>query len=333
VVGAIRGSNTIEGYTVSLGAASAIVDGAPVPADVPEDSREAVRGYRDALSWVMHTSEMDFFRHSETVLSLLHFTMMRHWPERSPGRYRRSGIIVTGDDPVQPAYVGPAAEEVPRLMAELAEWLVDDSSKIHVLVRGAMAHLNLVAIHPWRDGNGRMARCLQTLLIARDGRLAPEFCSIEEWLGQPTNTLAYYAALSEVQHGSYQPARNAHSWVRFCLRAHHRQAQLVDRRLAFGREVWVAIESLVERSGLGERVMSALYAAATDQLRREVYQQTEQLSRDQAIRDIRQLERAGLVEAVGYGPTLHYIAAGGAKQIADDVTTAVRRPAVEPYGG
>ncbi|MEU5786036.1 Fic family protein [Micromonospora lupini] len=68
-----------------------------------------------------------------------------------------------------------------------------------------MAHLNLVKIHPWRDGNGRMSRCLHTLVLARDGVLAPEFSSIEEWLGVGRNTYAYHDALGEVGGPTWQP--------------------------------------------------------------------------------------------------------------------------------
>lgn len=56
------------------------------------------------------------------------------------------------------------------------------------LVRAAVAHFILVRIHPWADGSGRMSRALQTLLLAREGVMAPEFSSIEEWLGQASNT-------------------------------------------------------------------------------------------------------------------------------------------------
>src|SRR4029453_510499 len=139
-----------------------------------------------------------------------------------------------------------------------------------------------------------LSRSLQTLVIARERRLAAEFCSIEEWLGHELNTLAYYPALNAVQQGSFQPERDAHSWIRFCLRAHHRQAQVVDRRLEYGRDVWVRVEELAERRSMDERVVPALSAAATDQVRREVYQRDEGLSRDQAIRDIRRLEQAEL---------------------------------------
>ena len=79
------------------------------------------------------------------------------------------------------------------------------------MIRAAMAHLNLVMIHPFRDGNGRMARCLQTLVLAREGILSPEFSSIEEYLGR--NTQAYYDVLADAGAGHWQPERDARPWV------------------------------------------------------------------------------------------------------------------------
>lgn len=329
--GAILGSNSIEGYTVELSTATAVVDGAAIPASVPEESREAVLGYRDALTWSMHTADMEFFAHSEVAFSALHFMMLRFWRDKSPGRYRRGGIMVTGDDPLAPAFVGPDPREVPGLMGELVEWLNEGDLDAPLLVRAAMAHLNLVTIHPWRDGNGRMSRCVQTLVLARGGRLAPEFCSIEEWLGRDINTLDYYRTLRETRR-SHQPDRDASGWVRFCLRAHHLQAQVVDRRLRHSRDVWSALDGLGRRRGFKERMVFALHAAAMGQLRREVYQDEEGLSRDQAVRDIRQLEQAGLVEPVGYGTTLYYVAAGEAKDVTDAAAVPLTAPPVEPYG-
>ena len=59
-----------------------------------------------------------------------------------------------------------------------------------------MAHLHLAMIHPCRDGNGRLARVVQSLVLAREGILAPQFCSIEEYLGRFTSD--YHAVLAEV---------------------------------------------------------------------------------------------------------------------------------------
>jgi Fic family protein len=331
VAGAIQGSNSIEGYTVSLSAASAIVTGASIPADVPESTREAVLGYRDALTWSLHASAADYFTYSEMLLSTLHYMMVRHQPDKRPGRYRTGGVIVTGDDPLTPAYTGPDAAHVPGLMRELVEWLNQTDPDSPPLVRAAMAHLHLVMIHPWRDGNGRMSRCLQTLAIARGGTIAPEFCSIEEWLGRDINTLDYYRTLRQTGAGSYHPERSAHEWVRFNLRAHHLQAQVVTRRLKLAERTWGAMADLARRLGLHERVITALHTAAVDFLRRETYQRDEGLSRDQAVRDIRRLERAGLVQTVGYGQILHYVAAGEAREIFDAIVEELRGATTEPY--
>ncbi len=60
---------------------------------------------------------------------------------------------------------------------------------------GLLKSLHFTMIHPFRDGNGRMARYLQTLVLARDRVVAPVFSSIEEFLGR--NTQAYYRVLEE----------------------------------------------------------------------------------------------------------------------------------------
>ncbi|WP_433360455.1 Fic family protein [Streptosporangium sp. CA-115845] len=64
-------------------------------------------------------------------------------------------------------YEGPDAERVPELMAEPVAWLNEGDPAAPSYVRAAMAHFNLVSIHPWRDGNGSMSRALRTLLLDR----------------------------------------------------------------------------------------------------------------------------------------------------------------------
>ena len=86
-----------------------------------------------------------------------------------------------------------------------------------------MAHLHVVSVHPFADGNGRIARIVQSLVLAREGLLAPEFSSIEEYLGRQTND--YYRTLQQVQAGRYQPDRDTMPWVRFCVTAHIQQAR------------------------------------------------------------------------------------------------------------
>jgi Fic family protein len=166
------------------------------------------------------------------------------------------------------------------------------------MVRAAMAHLNLVMIHPFRDGNGRMARCLQTLVLARQGVLTPDFCSIEEYLGR--NTPAYYDVLSEVGGGRWQPDRDARGWLRFCLKAHYRQARTLLRRAEEAEQRWEALEAEASRRGLSERTIAALFNAALGyRIRNATYRAQADVSELVASRDLRALVEAGLLEPRG----------------------------------
>jgi Fic family protein len=286
------------------------------------------------LTYVLQAARFEVFTFHPMLLSALHFMVLRGDLERSPGRYRLGPIWVSGAPDNPPVYTGPDAERVPALMDELCGWLEDGDPESPVLVRAAMAHLNLVSIHPWRDGNGRMARCLHTLLLARHLILAPEFSSIEEWLGSsPHNTSMYYAALGEAQGGSFQPERDTHSWVRFCLRAHHLQAQLVRRRLEIAAEVWRALADLAAAAGLGERAVTALYAATRPGgARRATYMSDEGLTRDQAMRDLQRLKAAGLIEETGRGQSLRYFVAGPAARAEHAVRAPITsQPLRDPY--
>ena len=81
-----------------------------------------------------------------------------------------------------------------------------------------------------------MARCLQTLVLAREGIVSPVFSSIEEYLGQDTRS--YYDVLAEVGAGSWQPTRDTRPWIHYVLTAHLRQAKTVLRRTKEIETVW-----------------------------------------------------------------------------------------------
>ena len=289
---AIQGSNSIEGYQVSLEVAEDVV-GYEAPLEGVDSVLPEIVGYRDALRYVQQLADNPCFRYERMLLSALHFLMLDHHMDKSPGRYRSGEIFIRNDQTRQTRqirYEGPEPDLVSGLVDELLDWLNTGDLDLPVFVRAAMAHLNLVNIHPWRDGNGRMSRCLHTLLLARDGVLAPEFSSIEEWLGAGRNTYDYYEVLNEVGGRTWSPERDTHPWIRFCLRAHHMQAQLVEQRFDHYARLWLALEGLAHARSLPERTVNALFTAARGiRVRRTTYQRDADLSANQAIRDLRLL--------------------------------------------
>src|SRR5215212_2809100 len=109
---------------------------------------------------------------------------------------------------------------------------------------------------PFRDGNGRISRIVQSLVLARGGLGSPEFFSIEDHLG--SHTQEYYAALRETQGGSYQPQRDATGWVAFCLDAHLAQARQRLRQIEQAAARWELLEDLATRRGWPDRMVIGL---------------------------------------------------------------------------
>jgi len=323
----IQGSNSIEGYTVAEDDAAAAVDG-EVPFSADEKTFLEIQGYRQALGYVLAMSDTDYAAFDTTELRAMHYMMLSHDLGKTPGRYRKGPIYVVDERSGQNVYEGPDAAGVPALMESLAASLHTGLGSDPV-VRSAMAHLNLVMIHPFRDGNGRMARALATLVLARSDITEPEFSSIEEWLG--ANTQDYYAALALTGQGSWQPRDDAHLWLAFNLRAHHMQAQTVARRVTEAGQTWSELEELATRHGLPERSTDAMFDAALGyRVRRAGYVKHADVSDLTASRDLAALTSAGVLAAHGNGRGRYYAAGEPLREIRQR-RRADRSPLRDPY--
>jgi Fic family protein len=306
---AVQGSNSIEGYDASLDDVVAAVDGEPT-LSTDAETQVALIGYRDAMTYVLQIADDDAMKIDEGLLKSLHFMMLKHDLAKNPGKWRPGAIFVRRESTGEIVYEGPDFEQVPGLIQEMLTELEGDDC--HAIVKAAMAHLNLVMIHPYSDGNGRMARCLQTLVLARDKIVAPVFSSIEEFLGR--NTQTYYEVLGDVGQGSWHPENDARPWVRFCLRAHFLQARTLLQRRKEIEAVWLACFELAEKNGLAERCTAALIDAAYGfRVRRGSYQSGVKLSWAEEVpdvtasRDLKAMVEKGLLVPVGERRSRHYL--------------------------
>ena len=303
-----KSSIEIEGFHVPEADTLAVASGDVAP-DPGDDDRMALSCYARAMDHVGVMAGDPVFRWVDRVILDLHFDACYFQTDKDPGLYRVRGIEVTNPAGGPPAYVAPPHEDVPTLMSELVDWLEHRDLDAHVAVRAAMAHLHLVSVHPFRDGNGRISRIVQSLVLARDGLLAPEFVSIEEHLGR--NTGAYYAALQEVQGGAYQPHRDAAPWVRFCVEAHIEQARRRLDQLAEAGARWSALEALVAGRGWPDRLVIALEQSVFTGVDRASYIAEAQVSAPTASSDLRRLLDAGLLVQRGKGRNTRYVASEG----------------------
>lgn len=317
---AIQGSNSIEGYDVSVEDALAAIGGEE-PTEATVEDWQAVSGYRRAMTYVLQLAQDEHFDYTPQLLRSLHFMMTEYTFDASPGLWRPGPIWIRNDATGDIVYEGPPSEDVPALIEELTAGLSADD-ETPVLIRAAMAHLNLVMIHPYRDGNGRMSRCLQTLILAREQILAPQFSSIEEYLGQ--NTQPYYRVLQQVGGEAWQPERDARPWVRFCLEAHYIQANSVLRRVKESEEIWGRLEQLCRERHLPLRAIGALFDATLGmKVRNASYRASlrmwdEEISNQSATDDLRAMVEAGLLDRSGAKRGTFYVAAPPLKHIGEE---------------
>lgn len=323
---AIRGSNSIEGYNATLDDALAIVEDDNV-LDEQIETRMAIIGYRNALTYIFQAAADPYFEFSKQFLKSLHFMMTNYDMNKYPGQWRPGSIYIVDQPSGRAVYEGPDAEIVNDLVEELVEYL---KLKTHEppIVKAAMAHLNLTMIHPFKDGNGRMARALQTLVIALNGTIHPIFSSIEEWLGR--NTQEYYNILSITGQGTWNPSRSAKDWVRFCLTAHYQQAATLIRRNEEYTKLYEKIHDLIERNGLPERcIMSVFNAALGFKITNQRYRQDSEVSELVASRDLKKLSDAEILFPIGEKRGRIYRASHDMLQLRN--STRLRKILENPY--
>ncbi len=152
---AIQGSLAIEGNTLGEDEITAILEGRPViaPPREVQEARNALKAYDHFPNWNPASRGDLLAAHEMLMAGLLDF----------PGRFRRMGVGVFGGGEVH--HVAPPADRVPALMESLLSWL--HRTHEHPLIASSVFHYEFEFIHPFEDGNGRMGRLWQTLILAR----------------------------------------------------------------------------------------------------------------------------------------------------------------------
>ena len=151
----IRGSLAIEGNILSEEQIATILEGKPVAGPLRDlrEVRNAITAYDRYTTW-NPASERDLLEAHEVLMSGL---------LQAPGRYRSGPVVVMGREEIE--HIGPPARRVPRLMANLLAWV--GATDEHPLVASSVFHYEFEFIHPFEDGNGRLGRLWQTLLLSR----------------------------------------------------------------------------------------------------------------------------------------------------------------------
>ena len=207
----IHGSLAIEGNSLTEEQISTILDGKPViaPPREVQEVRNAIKAYDEFQRWHPEQQKDLLKAHETLMLGLLD----------APGHYRSSGVGVGGAGGL--VHVAPSPGRVPELMANLLGWLGETEE--HALIKSCVFHYEFEFIHPFADGNGRMGRLWQTLVLSRWN---PLFSQIPVESMVYAHQQEYYAAIAE----SMKTAEST-PFVEFMLQ------MILERIISFAEEI------------------------------------------------------------------------------------------------
>ncbi len=183
----IQASLAIEHNSLSLEQVTAVLDGKQVlglPREIQE-VRNAFAAYEQLPNWQASNGEH---------LLAAHALLMQGLVDR-PGQWRDGDVGIFRDKVL--LHMAPPANQIPRLMRDLLEWLANTDS--HPLIASCVFHYEFEFIHPFSDGNGRLGRLWQTLILSR-WRPAMAYLPVESIIRDQQE--AYYRVLGEADKAS-----------------------------------------------------------------------------------------------------------------------------------
>lgn len=177
----IHSSLAIEGNKLTESEVRDIINGKNIVAPIKE-----IQEVKNAIKTYEMYPHLDAFKENDLLKA--HAQMMEAIIDH-PGKYRRGGVGVFSEHGL--VHMAPPADRVPYLMGDLFAWL--KQSKDHLLIRSCVFHYEFEFIHPFSDGNGRIGRLWQSLIL---GKLHPLFEHLPVENMVFSNQQAYYNAIT-----------------------------------------------------------------------------------------------------------------------------------------
>lgn len=190
----------LEGNALSVDEVKDVLEGQEVIAR-DRDIQE-ILNYRNVLKfidavWAQIGGSGSYSFTLETILEIHKLTTEKILQEESAGKFRIRQVVIRNTKTGQVSYTPPPAVEVPYLIEDLVSWInCDEAKNTHPVIKAGIIHYEIARIHPFVDGNGRVARAVATLVMFLDGYDIRKFFSFEEYFDE--NPMQYYLTLQAV---------------------------------------------------------------------------------------------------------------------------------------
>lgn len=291
----------IEGTHLTLEQAEKLLAGKKVAGADPDDTRELLNYRRafDLLTEYLDSGEAI----TEALIREIHKRLVEgvRGDKASPGEYRKGQNYVVNSKTGQVIYTPPPAADVPRLMAELVDWLRAEHGVNPVLEAG-IAQYQLVHVHPFSDGNGRASRLLSTLCLYRKGYDFKRLFTISEYYDR--DRTGFYAAIQGVR----ERGMDLTGWLEYFTDGLATQMREVQER---GEKV-IRLDLVARKHDLTDRQRLALRQAVaqTGLTLKDFTELCKGVPRRTLQRELKGLVDKGLLISKGATNKLRYVPSG-----------------------
>lgn len=298
----IHGTTRIEGNSLNDREVEEVLE--HLPTTRSKDALE-VLATRTALAFVDEVANDPQLEVDERVIREIHKRVIDDIDLMlRPGEFR-TGENRVGDAEGNIIFTTALAGDVPDVMHRFGRWLRDGAGDEHPAVAAALAHLELVGIHPFYDGNGRTARALSRLLLVQHGFALDGLVSLDAYLDLQRRD--YFAAIRDSLGTSYTRGYNATPFVRYFVEAIGRAAEHALSRVKGTTELLRVLRAAVATGDLPPVLTDPLvYAWINGSIRPSDYREITKRTGPSATRDLAHAVRAGYLTATGETKSRRY---------------------------
>jgi len=292
----------IEGNLLHKDEAKDILQGRDVIGR-PRDIQEIIN-YRKVINFIDEEAKKKIDKITEPLLKKLHRIIVEKiLTGEQVGEYRAKQVVVKNSQTGQITFRPPPPIEVPFLIREFLYWVNrDDKDSIHPVLKAGIVHHELVRIHPFIDGNGRVARVLATLILLLGGYDIRRFFSLEEYYDK--DAVFYYQNLQKASSGDLSP------WLEyFTFGAAVEFEKIKEKILKLSKDV-----KLKEKFGGQQIYLTERQIKIIEYIQDVGYLQNQSfitlfpdVSEDTVLRDVQDLTKKGLLKKIGSTKGARYV--------------------------
>ncbi len=268
----------------------------------PRDVQEIIN-YRKVIEFIDEEASKKIDKITEQLIQKLHRIIVdKILPPEEAGIYRTKQVIIRNSQTGEVTFRPPPAIEVPFLMREFVYWLNKADDEIHPVLKAGIAHHELVRIHPFIDGNGRVARVLATLILFLGGYDIRRFFSLEEYYDK--DAASYYQNLQKASQGDLT------SWLEyFTFGAAVEFERIKEKVLKLSKDVKMKEKIGGQQIFLTERQIKIIeYIQEVGYLQNQTFKQIfPDISEDTVLRDLKFLIDKGLIKKIGKTKMARYV--------------------------